>query len=390
MLAAAQLVNNVGNGLYVTGQALFFTRSAGLPVSQVSVGLGVSSLCGFVGGVAAGRLADRRGSRETYTVTLLCQGVVAASLVFVHSFLTFLVSVCLLQFAQAASFAARGPMIRALGGGNPAAFRAYLRSLTNVGMAVGGAAAAAVIQIDTRPTYLALVLGDAFTYAVSAVLVSRVPRVAPMPDPGQGDRWITLRDLPYLSLTTLDGMMCMQYAVLVFALPLWLVGDTNAPGWLIGAVAMTNTSLCVFLQVRASRGIATAAAAGRAMRRAGLAFLASTALFALLPGLPGWVAALTVLLATVVHTAGELWQTSAGFELSYGLAPPHAVGEYTGVYNMGFVFANAIAPPVLGLLCISMGRPGWFVLGLVFMSLGLVAPPVVRWAQRNRPVHETA
>ncbi|MBP2047981.1 MFS family permease [Streptomyces griseochromogenes] len=390
VLAAAQLVNNFGNGLFMTGQALFFTRSVGLPVSQVAFGLGVSALFGLVGGVPVGRLADRRGSRETYTMTMFVQGFTATALVFVHSFVAFLVAVCLIQFAQAASLAARGPMIRALGGDNPAQFRAYLRSLTNVGITVGGAAATAAIQIDTRPAYLTLVLGDAATFFVCAALVSRLPHVAPVPEPAQANRWIALRDLPYLSVTVLDGLMGMQYAVLVFALPLWLVGDTHAPRWFISAALLTNTLMCVLLQVRASRGIDTADDAGRAMRRAGLTFLFSTALFAMMEGLPGWAAGLIVLPAAAIHTVGELWQASAGFELSYGLAAPHAQGQYTGVYNMGFVFANAVGPPVLGALCITWGRPGWFVLGAIFASLGLVIPGVVKWAERTRPASETA
>ena len=385
ILAAAQLVNNFGNGLFLTGQALFFTRSVGLSVSQVGLGLGISALFGLVAGIPVGHLADRLGSRGTYLTTMLVQGVAATTLVFVHFFWTFLVVVCLTQFAQAASLAARGPMIRALGGDDPARFRAYLRSLTNLGITFGGAAAMVSIQIDTRPAYLALVLGDATSFFVCAALVRRLPRVAPLPEPPDTNRWIALRDRPYLTITLLDGLLGMQYAVLAFALPLWIVDFTNAPRWFIGVALLTNTIMCVLFQVRASRGIDTAAGAGRAMRRAGLAFLVSTALFAMMAGLPGWAAGLIVLPAAAIHTVGELWQASAGFELSYGLAAPHAQGQYSGLYNMGFVFANAIAPPTLGLLCITWGRPGWFVLGAILAGLGLVVPPVVAWAERTRP-----
>jgi hypothetical protein len=49
--------------------------------------------------------------------------------------------------------------------------------------------------------------------------------------------------------------MWIQGQVLVFALPLWIVGHTHAPRWLVGASVLVNTGMVVALQVRASRGI---------------------------------------------------------------------------------------------------------------------------------------
>jgi hypothetical protein len=37
----------------------------------------------------------------------------------------------------------------------------------------------------------------------------------------------------------------------------------------------------------------------------------------------------------IVHTYGELWQSSGMFALDFGLAPPHAQGQYQGLVSMG-------------------------------------------------------
>ncbi|CAM5442402.1 hypothetical protein SNARM312S_00485 [Streptomyces narbonensis] len=58
--------------------------------------------------------------------------------------------------------------------------------------------------------------------------------------------------------------MAIQFKVLTVAVPLWLVGATTAPHWLVSGAMLANTVIVVGLQVRASRGIDSP----RAVRRA--------------------------------------------------------------------------------------------------------------------------
>ncbi|MFD0527610.1 hypothetical protein ACFQ1I_11025 [Kitasatospora arboriphila] len=52
-LAAITLVNTLGNGLFMTLGALYFTRMLGLPAAQVGIGLTAAGLCGVLIGVPA-------------------------------------------------------------------------------------------------------------------------------------------------------------------------------------------------------------------------------------------------------------------------------------------------------------------------------------------------
>ena len=62
-MAVATFVNTIGNGMYMTVMVMYFTRSVGLPASQVGLGLTIAGLFGLAAGVPVGHLADRRRAR---------------------------------------------------------------------------------------------------------------------------------------------------------------------------------------------------------------------------------------------------------------------------------------------------------------------------------------
>jgi multisubunit Na+/H+ antiporter MnhG subunit len=58
VLAAATLVNTLGNGMFLTGGVIFMTRSIGLSAARVGVALTVGALAALMAGPVAGDLAD--------------------------------------------------------------------------------------------------------------------------------------------------------------------------------------------------------------------------------------------------------------------------------------------------------------------------------------------
>ncbi|MFF5405564.1 MFS transporter [Streptomyces misionensis] len=382
-LATASFVNMVGSGVFMLSAALFYTRSVGLSLAQVGLGLGIGGLVGLLSGIPVGRLADRRGPREVYRLTLIVQAAAMAAMVLVHSFWLFVLVVCLTELAGSASSAARGPLVRGLGGEKPVEFRAYLRAVVNVAASVGAGLAALVVQWDTHAAYVCLVLGNALSFVATAVIVSRLPSLPPVPAPPGTGRWIALKDYPYMMVTALDGVMSLQGDVQIFALPLWIVGHTSAPRWFVGTSALASTFMVVALQVRASRGVDSNASAARAWRRSGWAFLTGMSLIGLAAGVPAWLAGTLIVVGVGVHTIGEILQSVGSFELRYNLAPAHAQGQYSGVFGFGRGVAGVAAPSLLGFLCITWGAPGWFLMGGVFVAVGQLIPCVVRWAEKQ-------
>jgi MFS family permease len=386
LIALVSFINMMGSGVFMVSAALFYTRVVGLSVASVGLGMGIAATVGLCAGIPIGHVADRRGPREIYRLTLAVQAIAMASLVLVRGFGFFVVVVTATQLAVAASAAARAPLVRGFGGPELTKYRAYLRSLVNLAGCLGGIAAGLAIQLNTRDAYMALVLANALSYAICAVIVSWLPPLPPVAKPADvTGRWIALRDRAYIVVSLLDGLMWIQGAVLVFAVPLWIVDRTSAPRWVVGATVVLNTAMVVTLQVRASRGIDSSPAALSAIRRAGVAFLIGMALIAAAARLPAWAAAGLLAAGVAVHTIGELWHAAGSLELRVRLAPAHAQGQYSGVFGLGRGLGNVAAPTVLGLLCITWGAPGWLVMGGVFVAIGLVLPFAGRWAERTRP-----
>jgi MFS family permease len=386
VLAASNLVYTLGSGLYLTAGVLYFTEAVHLPLGEVGLGLGIAGVLALVLGIVVGRLADRRDARAVYLATLVVQAAATASFLVADQFWLFVGAVCAAAGAKSAGVAARSPLIRRHGGDRPQQFRAYLRSVTNVGVSVGALLAGWAVQTGTVTAYRVMVIANVIAFAAAAGVLLRLPKARPEPsDPsrpaGTGPGWAALRDRPYLLLTALDGVMALQFKVLTVALPLWIVTDTVAPRWLVAGTMVTGTVLVVLFQVRASRGIDSPTAGGLAYRRAGVAFLISCTLVAFTSDVSSTTATVLLLVAVVIHTVGELWHAGAGFEVSFALAPVSATGEYLGVFGLGAGLAEAFGPGLLIALCITGGRAGWFVVGGLLAVTGALTPWAVRRAR---------
>lgn len=384
VLALAVLINTVGTGLYSTSSALYFTRSVGLPVPLVGIGLTIAAFVGILAGIPVGHLADRWDPRWIWIVTLIAETITMAAFAVVRSFTLFVVIACLGQLAASGGSSARTPVIRRIGGADPARFRAYLRSVTNLGIGLGALAAAAAIQVGTRTAYVSLILGNAASFSCCAITVLMLPKLRPLLMPSGASRWMALRDAPYMAVTVVNGVLSLLYPVLTFALPLWIADDTRAPRFLVAASVLINTIVVTLLQVRASRRVTTPQAAGKAMLTSSLLLLASFLIIAELPRFPALYASLILVGAVAIYTLGELRQAAASFELSFGLAPAHAQGVYGGVFGMGQQLAVAAGPSILAALCLGLKAVGWLLLGIMMTSAGVLTPAIVRWAQRTR------
>lgn len=372
-MAAATLFNMTGSGMFLASSALFFTRVVGFSVTQVGAGLTAGSLVGLISGVPVGRLADRRGARETYAAVKTLGALTIVSFAVVRSFWLFTLVACLNSLVASASTASRAPLVRQVGKDNPARFRAYLRSYANLGLALGALAAGLVVQLDTPFAYFALIVCNSVSSVVCAIVVRLfVPRTVPSAPAARGGKgaWRSVRDVRYLEATGLNSLMTLHATVPTYVLPLWIADHTHAPRWAISSILVINTVMVVLLQVRMSAGVDNAPKAASMMRRAGLTFLVACVVFALSNGQSTWTSLALILLGTVAYTLGELWHATSSFELMFRLAPEDAQGEYVGLFGLGQGLAEALSPTLVGLLCLTLGRPGWLILGLLLAAVG--------------------
>ena len=390
-MALATLVNTAGSGMYLVVAVLYFNRIIGLSPYEVGVGLTVAGLFGLLSGVPLGHLGDRYGARELIIWLLLGATVAAAAAALATNLWQFVVASSLLAVFDRGSAAVRAGLIAStVFGAERVRTRAYLRSLTNVGISIGAALAAIALHFDTREAYVAVISVNALTYLLAAWVLRRYPHIPPTPVEQRAPAWQVFSDRPYVVVTLLMATMAIQYSILDVGVPLWVTLETNAPHWIISVVFVINTLVVVLFQVAVSRHVETVPRAARAISASGFIFLVACILFAAARDRPvGWAVAL-LLAAACVHVTGELMQAAAQFCLSMELAPDHAQGQYQGMASTGFSLSTMIAPAVITLLPIGLGVPGWWLLGGGFVVLGLALLPAVAWAARTRDRYGSA
>lgn len=382
----ATLINVYGTGLIMTAMTLYAIKVVHLSAARSGLALTIAGLVGLLASMPMGRLADRRGPRDVFRLSLFVLGVAAASYVFLaHNFVTYLIVAIVDGSALSSSVTANVALLRRVGGENATTFRSQTQAAFNLSMSLGVATCGAAIQLNTVNAYRALFLGNALSCLLGCLLLSRLPKYEPLPGAHEESPLAALKDKAFVAYTALSGTMYMQYFVLGLLLPVWVVFHTNAPRWSVSAFVIINTAMVVLYQVRVGKTVQTIRQGGAAFRRAGVIFLVSCSAMGLASGLPAWAALLLLAAAVVLHTYGELWQSSAMFALDFGLAPPHAQGQYQGLVGMGNFAGQALSPFLLIGLVLSGGRLGFVLLGAWFTLLGLAGPAVARWGERTRP-----
>jgi MFS family permease len=382
--AGVTLVNTVGNGLLATAVVLYFTRVVGLSGAHVGVGLTVAGALGLLVGVPLGHVADRTGPREVLFVLLIGEGLTTAAYVLVDSYVAFLIAAALVVTVHQGSSAVRqGLIAQVLDPEERVKGRALLRSVTNVGFAIGSAVAGLAIVFDTRAAYDVLILGDAVSFGVAALMLLRLPHVPPVPAATEGPRLVVLRDRPYVIVTLLVAIMTMHFSLLDVGIPLWVSGHTDAPRAIVAVIFVMNCVLVALGSVRMAGGSDSVEGAARAGVRASFLLAGSCVIFALASGPGATVASIVLVVAAVVEVFGEMLQAASGWGLSFGLAPEHAQGQYQGLSSTGFGLAQMAGPAVMAAVT-SAGTAGWLAFGALFLVTGAVTVPVARWAEADR------
>jgi Major Facilitator Superfamily len=386
-IACGTLVSAIGNGAWFTSWALFLTRSVGLSPAQVGIGMTVAAALGVLVTPALGWLGDRAGARETFAAQLAVQGIAALAYVLVHGMAVFLVVAAVAQVAGSGTGGPRNALVLELSAEcERLEILSRLRAISHVGWALGAALGGVIISVNTRPAYLLLVAVNAATYLIYTGLVLSVPRAGPViAEIGHGGLRV-VRDLPYMSLAALMGVLALCWAMLSSGLPLWVALHTHAPRAISAVVVLISSLGIASFQVRVSRGITEPVRAARGALASGAALAVSCLLLATTAGAGGLPAVLIILLAAAAHLTGELLFVSSSWGLSVPLMPPDAPSEYQGAFATGEAVALMIAPALMTSLVAGWGQAGWLVLAAIFLIPAAAVTPVTGWALRTRRV----
>lgn len=384
-MALGTLTSAVGNGAWFTSWALFLTRSVGLSAAQVGLGMTVAAALGVVAAPVIGWFGDRAGPRETFAAQLALQGLASLAYLVVHSFAVFLLVAGLAQVASGGTGGPRNALVLGLSDQRaPLEILGLLRAISHIGWAIGAVIGGAIITLNSRPAYAALIALNAGTYLVYGALVLSLPRMATAVQSQDRPGVRVVRDWPYMSLAGLMGTLALCWAMLSSGLPLWIALHTHAPRAISAVVVLISSLGIAAFQVRVSRGITEPRRAARGAFGSGIALALACLLLASTAGLGGWASIVIVLVAAGLHLSGELLFVASSWGLSVPLMPADAPSEYQGAFATGEAVALMVAPALMTTLVADWGQPGWLVLAAIFLIPAVAVAPATGWALRTR------
>ncbi len=392
-LSIQSILSAAGEGVFLTGNAVFFTQVVGLSAAQVGLGLTLAGIVTFFFAMPLGRLTDRLGPQRMWGLMALAQAALYLVWPLAHGFASFLAVTIALELVMTAARTGRGAYtLSVFSGADRIRSLAFMRSARNIGYTLGALMGGLALASDSLTAIRAVPVLTAAILGVNAVLVRRLPPVtkaasvdtATVITPG------ALRNRGFLVMTACDGVLSTNQVLLNVVIPLWLVEQTDAPRVLLALLFGTNTVLAVLLQVAASRGAETVSGALRASRVSAGFFVLSCLIVLFTHDTIGWVTIALVWVGHITVTGAELYQSAGHWGLVAELSEPARRGEYQGAAQLGWTAGSVWAPAAYTFLAIEWGTTGWLVIASIVVLATIGMHPAARAAERYLAQHSPA
>lgn len=393
-LSLQSVLYAIGEGVFLTGSAVFFTQIVGLSAGQVGLGLTIAGVFGFLLAVPLGKLADRVGPKRIWALGSFASALLYLVWPFINGFAAFVAMIVVLELVGNAAGAGRGAYtIDVFPREERVRSQAFMRAALNIGFTVGALFGGIALAFDNDSIIRAVPLFTALVLAANAGYVLRLPDAAhdrpgagpaapPLEQALEGGRSGALRNRGFLALTTCDGVLGTNQVLLNVLIPLWLVQETDAPRVLLAWLFGTNTVLAVLLQVRAARGVDSVEASLRASRISAAFFVASCLIVLVTHDTVGWVTIALVWIGHVTVTGAELFQSAGHWGYLSELSDPERLGEYQGAAQLGYTLGSVWAPALYTFLAIEWGAGGWLIIAAIVLVATSGMAPAARAAER--------
>ncbi|MCD4532948.1 MFS transporter [Nocardioides sp. cx-169] len=395
-LAGQSLLFALGEGTFMTGSAVFFTQIVGLSAAQVGLGLTIAGAAAFISALPMGKLVDRFGPKRMWAVSAVGQAAMFSVWPFITDFKGYVLMAVGMEVIGSLGGAAHGAYtIDVLPPGERVRSRAYMYSALNVGFTLGSLLGGIALAFHSNTVLHALPWFTAAVFLVNAAAILRLPR-APhdlrtaedrkvrIPGPGP------LRNLGWLLTSFFGGVFWTNQVLLNIVIPLWLIEQTDAPRVLLAFLFGTNTVMCIFLPMVASRGVRDVPTALKAVRVSSTFFVISCLITLATHDTVGWTTIALVWLGHVTVTGAELYLSAASWSFEAELMDPRQRGAYQGAQELSSTLGRVWAPAVYTFLAMNWGAGGWLVIAGIIVVATVGIHPSTRMAQRFLERHVPA
>lgn len=407
LFLVAMIIDALGSGIFLPFTLMFFVQAAGLPLVKVGIAVSAASAVSFPATFLFGWVVDRCGPRGLLVLANVARCLVYACYPLIHSAPELFVAVLAASLCDKAYWSAHRPFVAAISvPGERGRWFGVISALRNLGLGLGALAGGVLVSADGAVGLRALVLVNAASFAVAALLLSR-ERSGSAPEGGSAQpakhdgaspagrhgfvapTWrMVLRDWPFLSVVAAKLAFVACALSITLVLPLYLIRTVGLPGWIAGTVFAVNCTLVVIAQSGVVHAIERRSRIS-AIGLAGLLYAAAGAVFwsddALAASAVVAMGATIAVVGMLIYTCGEMIVSPTTDAVATDLAPPAARGRYLSVYQLSWSVGGVIAP-VAGTILLAHG-PSWY--WLAFTATALAGAVVVRGARaaesRNAP-----
>jgi hypothetical protein len=370
-------VDSAGTGCFLTISVVLFLRLIEVSPTQIGAALGLGGVLSLLTRVPLGRLSDRLGHRRSLVLVHLLRGLAFPAYLAIHGFTAFLVLSVFLLVMDGWESPVRKVVLYAFASvDDRVRIAAYNRSVYNLAFAIGSLfAALALTGQQSRLSLYLVVLANAVSHLVAAVLASRLP-----PDPRRSapQSGLSARGGRFAAVGLLCGTLFLCTSMLTIGLPLLVLSHYHSRQWLIGLAMSVNTIVAVALQLRLSRGSTDIPGATRAGLLGGLAVGLACLLFFASATIGQLAGVLVLLLAVVALSVGDLYASAATWGLSMSLRRHDLTAHNQSVWSMYSSLPHLLGPFLVAGSLDLFSDYGWLFMGMIVMAAAVALRPVSR------------
>lgn len=378
----------LGEGTFMTGSAVFFTQVVGLSAAQVGLGLTLAGIASFVAAYPMGRLVDRIGPKRSWAISAAGQASMFAVWPLIDSFAGYVAMAVVMEVVGGLGGTAHGAYtIDVLPPRERVTSRAYMYSALNVGFTLGSLIGGLALAFESLTVIELVPLFTAVVFLINAFYVTRLPRAphdlksaeeraAKIPGPGP------MRNPGWLLSMFFGGVLWTNQVILNLVIPLWLVEKTDSPWSVLALLFGTNTVMCIFLPLAASRGVKDRPTALRAIRVSTVFFIVSCVITLSTHHTIGWFTVALFFLGHVTLTGAELFLSAASWTFEAELMDPRRRGEYQGAAELTGTLGRVWAPALYTFLAMNWGSAGWLIIAGIITVAAAGLHPATAMARR--------
>ena len=367
-VALASLIDRFGNGLLISVLVIYFSFTVGLGPHMTALALSIGAAAGLICTIPAGHIVDRVGQRPVVVISMIANGLAIASLAFVHSFIWLTICFAADSIANVFSRNAQQTLIARVGDSktNPRN-RAYTRSVNNLGIGLGSLGSGIALSINSATGYQIAIILDALTFLVGAYIYTLVPHFPATLQAREKFDWTIFKDGRYIAATLMAAITNIQFVVQNVGLPIWIVKYTDAPRWWVSTIMILNTASVVLFQVKISKRTKPLKDSARQYLFTGALLAGACLLYASAEGPSARIASIIFIAGMALHVTAELIIAMIHWQISFDLADESRQGAYYGIWTLGNGLSEIIGPSLVTFALVSLGKPGWALLALIFV-----------------------